>query len=179
MNAKASRHIFRTPVKTKIKRAAIFTLAFFVLKLGVEGIFSKAYAQDNKSKAQSGQTAPQETLQPNEKRIPIVLVDPVADSAAIRQINERAAERARNTGNPVPKLKIEGKTGTFPVDLSSMNTKSVGSSSGKISITIYMLGPAKINVNEANGIQNDGVFKVCGASCFYTVNGTIYVATRL
>ena len=106
-------------MKTKIRRAAMFTFTLLVLKLGVEGIFTKAYSQDKPTKAQSGQTAPQEILPSDQKRIPLVPVDIIADSAAIRQMNARAAQRAQSTGNPAPKLKFEGKTGTFPVDLSA------------------------------------------------------------
>ena len=86
------------------------------------------------------------------------------------------AQRAQSTGSPVPKLKIEGKAKTFPVDMSSI--KSLATDSKTVSITIYKLGPSSVNINEANSIQRDGVFKVCGASCFYTVNGEIFVATR-
>jgi len=68
---------------------------------------SQASAQDRKAKMQSELPSQQEQLRPNERRILLQPVDAVADSSAIRQLNERYIQREQAAGNPNPvQLKI-------------------------------------------------------------------------
>jgi hypothetical protein len=76
MNAIRKQKTFRTPANVKIRRVLMVATAFFLIKLGVEGIFNTVHSQENKAAKKSEQPVRPQAMQENQITLDTALVMP-------------------------------------------------------------------------------------------------------
>ena len=157
----------RVPFWLKVTGAVLISgITLFAPK----GVFS----QDSKAKTDQP-SSQQQAKDPSAKIVTMEPIDKVADSAAIRQLNERYAAREIASGNPKPKqLQIVGKTPVIKVDPNKLNSLKPENTETQ---SLYILGTAKLNVYDVYKTMADGKFYKFGSSYTFTSNAYIYVGS--